>query len=45
MLSAARPPESHPPFRRQVDDMVTEAILGYQGDIYYDGLLKILITS
>lgn len=29
----------------QVDDMVSEAILGYQGDIYYDGLLKILITS
>lgn len=29
----------------QAEAMVAEALIGYQGQIYYDGLLKILITQ
>jgi len=29
----------------QADEMVSEALIGYNGQIYYDGLLKILITQ
>lgn len=29
----------------EANDMVGEALIGYKGDIYYDGLLKILITQ
>ena len=29
----------------QVKEMVGEALIGYEGQIYYDGLLKILITQ
>ena len=29
----------------EADAMVSEALIGYQGQIYYDGLLKILITQ
>lgn len=29
----------------EVDKMVSEALIGYDGKIYYDGLLKILITQ
>jgi calmodulin len=29
----------------EVDKMVSEALIGYDGKIFYDGLLKILITQ
>lgn len=29
----------------EADEMVAEALIGYSGQIYYDGLLKILITQ
>ena len=31
--------------RDEVNDMVHEALIGFDGKIYYDGLLKILITQ
>ena len=30
---------------REAEAMVGEALIGYEGKIYYDGLLKILITQ
>ena len=29
----------------EVNEMVGEALIGYNGEIFYDGLLKILITQ
>jgi Ca2+-binding EF-hand superfamily protein len=29
----------------EVKDMVSEALIGFEGKIFYDGLLKILITQ
>ena len=29
----------------EANDMVGEALIGFQGEIFYDGLLKILITQ
>ena len=29
----------------EANSMVGEALIGYEGKIYYDGLLKILITQ
>ena len=29
----------------EVNNMVSEALIGFNGEIYYDGLLKILITQ
>jgi hypothetical protein len=29
----------------QVEEMVSEALIGFEGKIFYDGLLKILITQ
>lgn len=29
----------------ECDEMVREALIGYDGQIFYDGLLKILITQ
>ena len=31
--------------KEEVDAMVSEALIGYDGKIFYDGLLKILITQ
>ena len=48
--ASASPPTRAPPTRTrldapQVDEMVSEALIGYDKKIYYDGLLKILITQ
>ena len=29
----------------QVNEMVAEALIGFEGKVFYDGLLKILITQ
>lgn len=29
----------------ETNDMVNEALIGFNGEIFYDGLLKILITQ